>query len=71
MERKKFRDSKIYQLFVKLNSKDFGNLLDQVKIQSYEQEELRKKGDLRFHFEKEYISILLTGCESGIKEIKK
>ena len=44
MERKKFRDSKIYQLFVKLNSKDFGNLLDQVKIQSYEQEELRKTG---------------------------
>ncbi|GET11446.1 hypothetical protein [Ligilactobacillus agilis] len=56
MERKKFRDSKIYQLFVKLNSKDFGNLLDQVKIQSYEQEELRKKDGLRFHFEKEYIN---------------
>ena len=50
MERKKFRDSKIYQLFVKLNSKDFGNLLDQVKIQSYEQEELRKKGGLRLPF---------------------
>lgn len=56
MERKKFRDSKIYQLFVKLNSKDFGNLLDQVKIQSYEQEELRKKDGLRFRFEKEYIN---------------
>lgn len=56
MERKKFRDSKIYQLFVKLNSKDFGNLLDQVKIQSYEQEELRKKDGLRFYFEKEYIN---------------
>lgn len=66
MERKKFRDSKIYQLFVKLNSKDFGNLLDQVKIQSYEQEELRKKGDLRFHFEKEYINSF-----NGMRERRK
>ncbi|NME42546.1 hypothetical protein HF863_07200 [Lactobacillus agilis] len=66
MERKKFRDSKIYQLFVKLNSKDFGNLLDQVKIQSYEQEELRKKGGLRFHFEKEYI-----GAFNGMRKRHK
>lgn len=66
MERKKFRDSKIYQLFVKLNSKDFGNLLDQVKIQSYEQEELRKKGRLRFPFEKEYIDAF-----NGMKERRK
>lgn len=66
MERKKFRDSKIYQLFVKLNSKDFGSLLDQVKVQSYEQEELRKKGDLRFHFEKEYIDAF-----NGIRERRK
>lgn len=66
MERKKFRDSKIYQLFVKLNSKDFGNLLDQVKIQSYEQEELRKKGSLRFHFKKEYIDAF-----NGMRERRK
>lgn len=66
MERKKFRDSKIYQLFVKLNSKDFGNLLDQVKIQRYEQEELRKKGGLRFHFEKEY-----SDAFNGIRERRK
>lgn len=66
MERKKFRDSKIYQLFVKLNSKDFGNLLDQVKIQSYEQEELRKKGGLRFRFEKEYINSF-----NGMRERRK
>lgn len=63
---KKFRASKIYQLFVKLNSKDFGNLLDQVKIQSYEQEELKKKGDLRFHFEKEYIDAF-----NGMRERRK
>ena len=66
MERKKFRDSKIYQLFVKLNSKDFGNLLDQVKIQSYEQEELRKKGGLHFPFEKEYIDAF-----NGMRERRK
>lgn len=66
MERKKFRDSKIYQLFVKLNSKDFGNLLDQVKIQSYEQEELRKKGGLRVPFEKEYINSF-----NGMRERRK
>ena len=66
MGRKKFRDSKVYQLFVKLNSKDFGNLLDQVKIQRYEQEELRKKGGLRFRFEKEYIDAF-----NGIRERRK
>lgn len=55
MAGKKFRASKIYRLFAKLNSKDFGNLLDQIKVRNYEQEELRKKGGLRFHFEKEYI----------------
>ena len=66
MERKKFKDSKIYQLFVKLNSKDFGNLLDQIKIQRYEQEELRKKGGLRFRFEKEYIDAF-----NGIRERRK
>lgn len=56
MAGKKFKASKIYRLFAKLNSKDFGNLLDQIKVKNYEQEELRKKGGLRFPFEKEYIN---------------
>lgn len=63
---KKFRASKIYRLFAKLNSKDFGNLLDQIKVRKYEQEELRKKGGLRFPFEKEYIDSF-----NGIRERRK
>lgn len=66
MAGKKFRASKIYRLFAKLNSKDFGNLLDQIKVRKYEQEELRKKGGLRFPFEKEYIDSF-----NGIRERRK
>lgn len=66
MAGKKFRASKIYRLFAKLNSKDFGNLLDQIKVRKYEQEELRKKGGLRVPFEKEYIDSF-----NGIRERRK
>lgn len=55
MKRGNFKQSKIYRLFVRLNSINFDTFKKQVDMQKDDLRKNQSQGGLRFPFEKEYI----------------